>query len=927
MFFSIVLNIRAQSVNIIESGGWFETAYVEWETLSSADSYNVYYSGNGVVNQIIDNPLIRSYGSYFRADVVGISAGIYTITVVPVIGGTEADAAVTGDISVFAHDRSGFAFSNGRIPGGYKMDGTPKDGAVIIYLTENTKNTVSLDITGATTNPCVGIQTIFDGIKKGEDNRPFIIRMVGQVTDMDYMLNGDVVIENENYAASHITIEGIGEDAVADGWGIRIKNATNVEIRNIGTINCDSGEGDNIGLQQNNDYIWVHNCDFFYGDAGSDADQAKGDGALDCKKSTYVTFSYNHFWDSGKCNLLGLSENITDGLYITYHHNWYDHSDSRHPRVRFYSAHVYNNYYDGNSKYGIGSTEGSSIFAEGNYFRNCKYPMLTSMQGSDVYDIDAGANDYGDMPTFSSEDGGTIKAYNNYMEGQRRFVPYGDPTTSSPDPTVDFDAYVVSARNETIPSSVVSSYGSNAYNNFDVDNSVMYSYTPQSPSEAKTTVMDLSGRMNGGDLQWTFDNAVDDASYAVIAGLKDVLVNYSTNLVYIQGEGEPENIPPSVVIETPVAGSGFDLGENIALSASATDVDGTITSVAFFARLADEATATEILTDNSNPYTASWTPSIAGTYYVYCVATDNDGRTSTSEHTYSILIDDPNVNDAPSVTVTTDRELYIENSDVEITALATDDNSVSYVEIYNGTTLLTSISTSPYVYTISSVAIGNYSISAIAYDEEGLSSTAECSFSVEEQNVSDLVHNYTESGLASTFFSISGNLSTSQGTVEYNGLTLTQCLKIESSTSITFTTNAESEFVLVFNNDYSGGINIDGVSYVASSGIVTVSLAAGVHTVIKEDVANVYYMSITYTNTVVSNIIELQQGWNIIGCPINGVTDVEIALTSIWDKVISVKNEESYFLITNPEFLNSLETLEWGQGYLVKVSEPCLLDW
>ena len=174
----------------------------------------------------------------------------------------------------------------------------------------------------------------------------------------------------------------------------------------------DSSEGDNIGLQQENDHIWVHNCDFFYGEAGSDSDQAKGDGALDCKKSTYVTFSYNHFWDSGKSNLLGLSEDTTDGLYITYHHNWYDHSDSRHPRIRFYSAHVYNNYYDGNSKYGVGACLGSSVLVEGNYFRNCKKPMMISMQGSDT------------SGTFSKEDGGMIKAYNNYMIGQDSYIPY-----------------------------------------------------------------------------------------------------------------------------------------------------------------------------------------------------------------------------------------------------------------------------------------------------------------------------------------------------------------------------------------------------------------------------------------------------------------------------------------------------------------------
>jgi pectate lyase len=374
-------------------------------------------------------------------------------------------------------------------------------------------------------NPCVGLQTILDGFKKGKDNRPLSVRLIGQITDLDYMLNGDIVIENSNNASGSITFEGIGDDAVADGWGLRLKSASNVEVRNIGFMNCDSGEGDDIGLQQDNDHIWVHNCDFFYGQAGSDADQIKGDGALDCKKITYVTFSYNHFWDNGKCNLLGLSEGTTSGLYITYHHNWYDHSDSRHPRVRYYSAHIYNNYYYGNAKYGVGVTTAASVFVEGNYFRNCKYPMLISMQGTDVYQSGG---------TFSSEDGGMIKAFNNYMTGQSRFVPYG--SSDFVNTTVDFDAYVAASRNETVPSSVKTKQGSNTYNNFDTDASVMYSYTVDSPDGAKEKVMQYAGRVNGGDLKWTFNNSVDDTSYAVNSGLKSALTNYETTLVFVQGE-------------------------------------------------------------------------------------------------------------------------------------------------------------------------------------------------------------------------------------------------------------------------------------------------------------------------------------------------------------------------------------------------------
>ncbi|MBP1678005.1 MAG: putative pectin or pectate lyase, partial [Bacteroidetes bacterium] len=386
MSLGILISFSAKSLTINESAGWIESAYVKWQAVAGATQYNVYISGNGITNRKADTQLIRNYGSYYRADIPGLQAGNYSIRVVALTGNTETEEASTTEFTVQSHDRSGFAFANNRVPGAYQSDGTLKANAVIIYVTEKTKNTVSLEVTGANANPCVGLQNILDGFKKGKDSRPLVVRIIGQITDLSYMLGGDVVVENSNNAASFITIEGIGDDAVADGWGIRVKNASNVEIRNLGFINCDSSEGDNIGLQQDNDYIWIHHCDMFYGNAGSDADQIKGDGALDCKKSTYITFSYNHFWDSGKCNLLGLSEGTTTGLYITYHHNWYDHSDSRHPRVRYYSAHVYNNYYDGNAKYGAGSTLGSSVFMEANYFRNCKYPMLTSMQGSDVWD-------------------------------------------------------------------------------------------------------------------------------------------------------------------------------------------------------------------------------------------------------------------------------------------------------------------------------------------------------------------------------------------------------------------------------------------------------------------------------------------------------------------------------------------------------------
>lgn len=733
----IALPSWSQSVVITESIGWLESAYIKWQPAAEAQSYNVYYSGNGLTDRKIDTQLIRSYGTYFRADIPGLKAGAYTLKVAPVIGGVEGTVSTSSEITVLAHDRTGFAFANSRIPGAYKADGTPKDGAVILYITEKNKNTVSMTVTGANANPCVGLQAILDGFKKGNDTRPLIVRLIGQITDPDYMLNGDVVIENKNNASGYITFEGVGDDAVADGWGLRIKNATNIEVRNIGFMNCNSDEGDNIGLQQNNDYIWVHNCDMFYGNAGPDADQIKGDGALDCKGSTYVTFSFNHFWDSGKSNLLGLGEDTTTGLYISYHHNWYDHSDSRHPRVRFYSAHVFNNYYDGIAKYGVGATMGSSVFVENNFFRNCKYPMLTSMQGTDIF--------YGGGGTFSGEDGGTIKAFNNCISGQTRYVTYDQVNFP-----VEFDAVEAATRDQVISNTIKSKQGANVYNNFDTDASLyIKTFIPDQPEAAKEKVLLFGGRISGGDLKWTFNNSVDDASYAVNTALKAALTGYKTKMVAVQGENSSSG-------STQILTSSGNLHQTVAPGASISEIvftwggDATDASVA--------GLPASGITFVKNP--TAKTITISGT---------------------------------PSATVT-----------FAVTTAGAIGTPVSI----SGTIEVTQPITG-----------------------------------------SSFIHNFTTDGKNSTFYTITGNLSTSKGTVIYENLTLTQCLKIESTTSISFDTTEEGVLTLVF-IEPGKKIKVNGESYTSdASGIVTVTLPAGNHTITKADVMNLFYMKLVYSTT------------------------------------------------------------------------------
>ena len=520
-------------VAISKSAGWFESGYVEWTPVSGATGYNVYYkSANAGSYTKVDAMLVRNYGSYFRADVVGLPAGSYDIKVVAVKGNSELGAASVAQIKTKAYSRQGFAFAQSSVTGGngigaYNDNGSLKSGAVVLYITEKTKKTVTMDVvtsTKGTTTTCTGISAILKAMQKGLENRPVCIRIIGKVTIDGINESGDtnnllLKSSNESSPIQNITIEGIGNDATCYGWGIRGLRTRSIEVRNLGLMLWGD---DGLAFETANYNIWIHHNDIFYGAEGSDADQVKGDGSMDLKNdSKYMTISYNHFFDSGKMSLCGMKSE-TGPNYISYDHNWFDHSDSRHPRIRTMSVHVWNNYYDGVSKYGVGVTYGASAFVEANYYRNCDKPMLSSKQGTDAL---------GDG-SFSGENGGIIKSYNNVFaekSGKFSYITYQTNKTS-------FDAYEAASRNEQVPGSIKTVAGGTPYDNFDTNNSLMYVYTADDPANVPAIVTANAGRLDGGDLKWKFNNSTDDASYSINTQLKNAINGYTSKLVSVLGE-------------------------------------------------------------------------------------------------------------------------------------------------------------------------------------------------------------------------------------------------------------------------------------------------------------------------------------------------------------------------------------------------------
>jgi pectate lyase len=572
-------------IQITEAKGWQESAYLKWAPFEGASSYNVY-----VDDKKIDAQLIRQYASYYRADVLGLKAGTYSVKVVPVNAeGTEITGANTAsNLVVKSFNREGFAHFKYDGVGAYNNDGTLKAGAKVLYITAKTAKTVSTTVNTGKSETITGLQSIIDAYSKGKDKTPIAFRIIGKVnlSDLDHISSSAEGLQIKG-AKMNMTFEGVGDDATVYGFGFLLREAESVEFRNFAIMRCLD---DAMSLDTKNSHVWIHNMDLFYGKKGSAADQAKGDGTVDIKgDSKYVTVAYNRFWDNGKASMCGMKSETGEN-WITYHHNWFDHSDSRMARVRTMSVHMYNNYYQHCDVYGIGATSGSSIFMESNYFDAVKRPIMSSLQGTDAK---------GDG-TFSGEKGGLIKAYGNVFTNKPDnfcYIPYAENNTS-------FDAYEVSDPSEQVPVSVKTLVGGTSYNNFDTNSSLMYAYAADKAEDVPAIVEGFygAGRLNHGDIDFVIpdETVVTNGHQQPWPALASLLDAYTSGVVKVFGESN-------------ATGEGGSTGGTEGGS-TVTPIEGTV-----LVTFTDSKPSSSIVTVSGNYATNKGTATIDGTSYSTCV--------------------------------------------------------------------------------------------------------------------------------------------------------------------------------------------------------------------------------------------------------------------------------------------------------------------
>lgn len=222
----------------------------------------------------------------------------------------------------------------------------------------------------------IGWATVGDGVTGGAGGAAFTAADAGSLaaamaTEGPKVITvaGEIRLAEPLRMTSDTTLQGAA-GARLTGAGLHLRQVRNVIVRNLAI----SDASDAIGIEEAQ-HVWVDHCDL----------SRCQDGLLDIKRgSDFVTVSWNHFHDHHKTCLLGHSDKVNiraidlGHLRVTYHHNFFDGTETRHPRVRFADGvHVFNNYFRGN-EYGVASLMDAGVIVEVNVFEDVEHPTLTA---------------------------------------------------------------------------------------------------------------------------------------------------------------------------------------------------------------------------------------------------------------------------------------------------------------------------------------------------------------------------------------------------------------------------------------------------------------------------------------------------------------------------------------------------------------------
>lgn len=547
---------------ITYSQAGFESAAFEWNdsTIATAEVY--YKSTDETSYTKVDQQLLRMVGtSTARVDILGLKAEAYDFKIVSSQG---TELSIPGVI-INEYDRSGYAhFNYTSGVGAYNDDGSLKDDAIVIYVTDQNKDIV---VVPGFESAGTGIGWILNnnqysksesntytpdhetkGIYALTRNHSVVVRFIGTVTApagltaFNSLDNGGSLGDNGFMArmknAKNLTLEGVGNDAVIKGWGFHFicndssKGGYSFETRNLSFVDYPEDALGMEGVQgvltaggsitgsasASSDLLaavercWVHHNSFYPGYCANPAesDKKEGDGSCDFKRGQYYTLSYNYFVDCHKTNLIGSSDNSLQ-YNVSMHHNWWNNCGSRMPLLRRANIHFYNNYISGDISTGASlsyvtsARANSYMFSEANYFDGCKNAVELAS-------------------------GGAVKSYNNTS-----YACFGNN-----------GSIVTSTREESISNNCEFGYRNIDYRNFDTDPTLFYYDATAKKSDCKLTDATQA--------------RIDSMRYAGVAKRDyniDITMNKTAPKNYVSFDGE------SLTVDLASVGKGNSVVSNV----------------------------------------------------------------------------------------------------------------------------------------------------------------------------------------------------------------------------------------------------------------------------------------------------------------------------------------------------------------------------
>ncbi|MEN8906511.1 MAG: hypothetical protein ABF289_11190 [Clostridiales bacterium] len=265
--------------------------------------------------------------------------------------------------------------------------------------------------TGGSGGKTVTVSNYDDLKKNAESDEQIVIKVSGKISApgshglIKVQSNKTIIGIGSNAKLNKITLsvnawDRPGESCDADDYGT-FTPASNVIIRNLEFTGLadfpddTNVDPDCIRVESYSHHVWIDHNTFQYG----------ADGATDVKRGAdMVTISYNHYVKTKKTALIGHSDNTgaqdRGFLNVTFHHNYFDGTETRTPRLRWGYVHVYNNYYDFKTHAFRIGPEGR-IYAEGNYVASTSGKILRDKENeghltwtnTNIWDKDA----YGDV--------------------------------------------------------------------------------------------------------------------------------------------------------------------------------------------------------------------------------------------------------------------------------------------------------------------------------------------------------------------------------------------------------------------------------------------------------------------------------------------------------------------------------------------------